>query len=244
MESALDAEGFGRYTFPRDFGPAINYAQEWIAGVLSPVLGSNKFNEEGLSDLLFTKIWKTNQFSRFVFQSADVGHNLWSIVGIYPSCVIYPDTAIVQADLTQSVYSSAHSYVSSYKSCARTTSEEMNLNRRNPFSPGNEVVICEELMDFAYKSMTNYSGGYQAQPAGVEQMEIQIFPAYNNLVLAMEYIKYPTSVVTVADNVEYPRSLINMMTDIALSFIAYKQAGTPLRQASEADTNKLITLLS
>ena len=250
-EAALDAEGFDRYTFVRDFRPAINYAQEWITGVFSSALGSNKFNEEALSDLSFVKIWKTNQFSRFVFQTAQVGHRLWTIVGIYPECEIYPDTSIAQSDLTKSVYSSSHSYVSSYKSCGRTTSEEMNLNRRNPFSPGNEIVTCEELRDYAYKSMTTYRGGYQPAPANVddtvipyEYMEIEIFPSYANSILAMEYLKYPESIVLETDSIEYPHSIINMIVEQTLSFLAYKQSGTPLRQASEADLNKLITLMA
>jgi len=250
-QAALDSEGFGRYTFARDFRPAINYAQEWITGVFSSALGSNKFNEEGLSDLSFVKIWKTNQFSRFVFQTAQVGHRLWTIVSIYPECTIYPDTAIAQADLTKSVYSSTHSYVSSYKSCGRITAEESSVNRRNPFSPGNEIITCEELRDYAYKSMTTYRGGYQPSPGNVddviipyEYMEIQIFPAYNNRVLAMEYLKYPASVSLEADSIEYPHSIINMIVEQTLNFLAYKQSGTPLRQASETDLNKLITLMA
>lgn len=242
-ESALDAEGFDRYTFARDYGPAINYAQEWMTSLFSAAFGSNKFNEESLTDLSFTKIWKTNQFSRFVFQYSEVGSRLWTIIGIYPLCTIYPDTDIAQADLTKSVYSPTHSYVKGYKSCARRTSEEMNLNRLNPFAAGNEVVICDELKDFAYKTMTDYTGGYDSSTTP-EKVEIQIFPDYSNKVLAMEYLKYPEPIVNDTDNIEFPLSVSNMLVEKALNFISFKQSGTPLIQASEQDLNKLITLMS
>jgi len=243
MNAALDAEGFERYTWDRDYRPAINYAQEWITGVFSSALGSNKFNEEALQDLTYNRIWKTNAYSRFVFQSSLVGHSLWTVIGIYPDCVITPDTDIVQSDITKSVFSSKHSYVSSYNSAGRVTAEEMNINRRNPFFNGNEIITCPELRTYSYKTLTNYRGGY-TPAVGVSNMEIEIFPSYKNKILAMEYLKYPTPIVDEIDRVEYPLSIINMVVDKALNFIAAKQAGIPLQQASEGDLNKLITLMS
>lgn len=242
-ESALDAEGFDRYTFERDFRPAINYAQEWLTSLFSAAFGSNKFNEENLTDLSFVKIWKTNRFSRFVFQHSEVGNRLWTIIGIYPGCEIYPDTVIPQPNLLQSVYSPDHSYVKAYKSCTRRTSEEMNINRLNPFSAGNEVVICDELRDYAYKTMTDYVGGYDSSTTP-EKVEIQIFPEYANKVLAMEYLKYPETIVNQGDNIEFPLSVSNMIVDKTLEFISFKQSSTPLKSASEQDLNKLITLMS
>lgn len=243
IQSALDSEGFDRYTWERDFRPAINYAQEWVTSVFSSAMGSNKFNEEGLQDLSYSRIWKTNRFSRFVFQPSIVGHNLWTIVAIYPECIVTPATDIVQPNLDQSVYSPTHSFVSSYKSAARKTAEEMNLNRLNPFAAGNEVVTCPELMDYAYKSLTNYTGGYDPSVSGSD-MEIEILPSYKNKVLCMEYLKYPTPLVNEVDSVEYPLSIMNMIVEKALGFISFKQAGTPLNQASNADLDKLITLMA
>lgn len=243
IQAALDSEGYERYTWARDYRPAINYATEWVTGVFSSAMGSNKFNEEALQDLSYSRIWKTNRYSRFVFQPSIVGHNLWTITAIYPECRIIPDTDIVQPDLDQSVYSPTHSFRDSYKSAARKTAEEMNLNRLNPFSPGNEVVVCQELKDYAYKSLTNYAGGYDPSVSGSE-MEIEILPSYANRILCMEYLKYPTPLTNDTDSVEYPLSIINMIVEKALNFLAFKQGNTPLLQASNDDLNKLITLMS
>jgi hypothetical protein len=119
----------------------------------------------------------------------------------------------------------------------------MNINRRNPFFNGNEIITCPELRTYSYKTLTNYRGGY-TPAVGVSNMEIEIFPSYKNKILAMEYLKYPTPIVDEIDRVEYPLSIINMVVDKALNFIAAKQAGIPLQQASEGDLNKLITLMS
>jgi hypothetical protein len=243
IEAALDAEGFERYTWDRDYCPAINYAQEWVTSVFSSALGSNKFNEEALQDLTYSRVWKTNMYSRFVFQPGNVGQNLWTIIGIYPECVVTPLTDIVQPDLTKSVYSSIHSYVSGYYSAGRVTAEEMNMNRRNPFHTGNEIVTCAELKTYAYKTTTNYRGGY-IPSSSVSDVEIEIFPSYKNSILCMEYLKYPTPIVEDTDSVEYPLAIINMIVEKALYFISTKQAGVPLQQSSDAEMNKLITLMS
>ncbi len=243
ITSALDAEGYERYTWARDFRPAINYAQEWLTGLFASALGSNKFNEEALQDLSFSRIWKTNQFSRFVFQSSEVGHSLWTITAISLECTIYPNTDIPQPDLTQSVYSPIHSFVKSYKSAKRLSSEETNMNRLNPFSAGNEIVTCPELVEYAYKSLTNYDGGYDPS-TGTSEVEIEILPSYANRILCMEYLKYPSPLVNQTDSIEFPLTVTDMLITKSLEFISYKQAGTPLRQASADDMNKLITLMT
>jgi len=258
MESALDAENSltvnGRYNWNRDFKPAINYAQEWMVSLFSAVFAENKFTEENLADLLNIRIWKTNKYSRFVFQPSVVGHKLWTTIGVYPNPEIYPNTPIVQTDLFQSVYSFAHSYIKAYKSAKRITSEEVNLNRKNPFAAGNEVTICDELIECAYKTTTNFAGGYNSatgtdingNEALLFEPEISLYPdtRYANVNVAMEYLKFPTSVVNLTDNIEFPLSMANIIIEKSLEWIAYKQGTSELKQVTKEDIAKLTVLMS
>ena len=238
-ESALDAEGFQRYEFSRDWQPAITYAQNWLVNAFSSVLGEKKFPEENLSDLIFNRIFLTNQFSRFVFDIPN--EDIWTILNISINPTIYPDTSIAQPDLTKSVYSPSHSFVKAYKSAKRMTAEEVNINRLNPFASGNEKTICEELKEYGYKLYTNYEGGYT--PGGDKQ-EIEILPTYANKVIALEYIKKPSDILTVNDSIEFPTVLTDLVVSKTLLFVSYKQSNVPLTQASQAEINKLINLMS
>jgi hypothetical protein len=47
----LDAEGSDRYLRDIDVIPSVNASMEWLVGILSRVVGKDKFVEEKLSDL-------------------------------------------------------------------------------------------------------------------------------------------------------------------------------------------------
>lgn len=237
--SALDGEGFDRYTFDRDWKPAISYAQNWLINAFSSVLGDKKFPEENLSDLVFNRIFLTNQFSRFVFDIPN--EDIWTILNISINPTIYPNTSIAQPDLTKSVYSPLHSFVRAYKSAKRETAEEVNINRLNPFASGNEKTTCEELKEYGYKLYTNYEGGYTP---GTEKQEIEILPTYANQVLALEYIKKPSDILTVNDSIEFPTVLTDLVVSKTLLFVSYKQSNVPLTQASQTEITNLINLMS
>jgi len=241
LESATDSEGFDHYTFGRDWRYAIDYGVEFCTQVLDRILGKTRFTEERLSDLLYTGIWKTNAFSRFEFNETAVGQKLWAIVAIYPNPVIEPNTAVAQPNLNLSVYSNAHSFIKGYKSAWRVTSEEVSINRKNPFAPGNEYHDeCEELAEYGYLSPVNYGGGYHT-PATMK--EITITPYYVNKVLAMQYISYPEPVTAITDNVAFPTSMTNMIVEAALNFITWKRGDSNLTQITDTDIKQLTSLL-
>lgn len=250
MKAALDAEQstttIGRYEWLRDFQPAINYAMEWMVSLCNSAFAKKKFTEENLTDLVYVRVWKTNLYSRFVFRQADTGMNLWTIVSVYPNPILTPDTIIPQPDLTKSVYAPTYSYLKSYDNAKRLTAEEVNPNRRNPFEAGNEVVVCPELIDYAYKSPTNYAGGYDPTITTVvplDNAEIEILPAYANKNVAMEFLKVPTSVVNPTDNIEFPQSMENILFDKALNFITYKRGDSDLKAVTDEDVKNLASLI-
>lgn len=241
LDSALDAEGFGHYTFARDYAPAISYAQEFACSILDRMLGKTRFVEERLSDLIFNGIWKTNNLSRFEFNEAITGHKLWAVVAIYINPIVTPTTAIAQPDLNVSVFAPNHKYVKSYKSAWRVTAEEVAMNRNNPFAPGNEYhELCEELKDYGYLSPLVYWGN---QNNVAEVKEIEITPGYVNKTLAMQYVKYPAPVTLTTQELEFPSSMFDIILDKALSFITFKRGDTNLTMVSDADVKALSNLL-
>lgn len=238
MESALDAEGYGHYTFDRDYRYAISYASEFVCSVLDRVLGKTRFIEERLSDLSYTGVWKTTDLSRFTFDEAVMNQKLWAIVAIFITPTVTPTTEIVQSNKTISVYSPTHKYVKSYKSAWRVTKEEVSMNRNNPFAPGNEhTEDCEELKEYGYLSPVVYLGG------GGDIKEIEITPAYANLTLAMQYIKYPDPVTSAAQQLEFPVSMFDMILNKSLNFISYKRGDSNLQLVTEKDVQQLTNLL-
>lgn len=85
LQAALDAEGSGYFNFNRDYRPAINYAKDWIVGIVSPLIGTKKFPEESFRELSATKIWQTNKFSGVVLDPADIGGmDYWTILAVIP----------------------------------------------------------------------------------------------------------------------------------------------------------------
>lgn len=241
IESALDAEGYGHYTFSRDYRHAISYAQEFACSVLDRILGKTRFIEERLQDLLYTGVWKTNNLSRFDFNEAEMGQKLWAIVAIYINPTVTPTTAIAQPDTTVSVYSPTHKYVKSYKSAWRVTAEEVSINRNNPFAPGNEYHDdCEDLRDYGYLSPLVYLGN---ENDVVNIKEIEITSSYANKTLAMQYVKYPSPVISTTQQLEFPASMFDMLLNKALAFIAYKRGDTNLTMVTENDVAQLTQLL-
>ena len=88
INAALDAEGSGRYTFSRDFQPAINYAIEFYVSVFNSAFGDNKLSEENLRELVRTRIWQTSEDSRVFFNTDDTVEEVWSILAVMPNPVI------------------------------------------------------------------------------------------------------------------------------------------------------------
>jgi hypothetical protein len=233
ITSALDAEGFQTYDFLRDFKFAISYAVEYCCSILDPVLGKNRFTDERLSDLRYTRTWKTNNRSSFVFDETEVKQKLWGIVVIYIDPVITPNTPIVQTDPATSVYSPTHKYIKSYKSCFRGNSQEVPQSRRGFFTPGSErYTNCPDLIEYAYLSPSHFGNAYNTDP---DSKEIFIAPDYNNKVVSMEYVAYPTLVTSPTQQIEFPASMFNMIVEKSLYFLGMKRGDTNIQVSSEND---------
>lgn len=80
----LDAEGSDYYTDTEDLIPAINAAIKWLVSVINIGFASNKLSEETFRELVKVKIFQANDFSRIMIDPTIIGHDVWTILAVYP----------------------------------------------------------------------------------------------------------------------------------------------------------------
>jgi hypothetical protein len=241
--SRLDAEGSDRYTFDQDTKYAINSAMEILITMFNQAFAENKLTPESLRELNIVGVWQANSFSRIAFSEAEVGHGLWSIIAVYPECETYKKVALAKAgtDDKPSSFRKDVTFVKSIKSAKRFTQEEWNENIDNAFMPGNDI-LKGELKEYSYLDFANYTS--TSYVGGADKVEITIRPDVPNKLVAIAYLKYPNQVSAPTDTIEFPKSITELITDIALSVIAEKQGdGTNLYAVSERSINLLVSLI-
>jgi len=243
MAAKLDAEGSQRYLFDQDYKPAINESMESLITMLNSAFAENKLTPESLRELVKVKVWQANKFSRFSYSESDTGHPLWSVLAVYPKPVVNKGVSggAPTGDDSKSVFRADLSYISSEKSAKRLTLEEWNENNKNVFMPGN-IILKGDLQDYAYLDFADYSSSSYTGNNGV--FELQVRPEIPNELVAMAYLKYPKQVTLVTDSIEFPESLTDLITDLALQFIAYKQGdNTSLAIMTDRNISKLVNLI-
>ena len=240
MKSVLDAEGSDRYLFEQDFKPAINSAIDWLVAVFNSAFSDKKLSEEDLRELVKVTIWQSNNYSRIHFNETLLGYKIWSILAVIPEPVVIPLTTppqLVSPD--KSVFRGDLSFVDSYYSAKRLTIEEWNENRQNVFASGNESLL-NGLKTYSYLGHANY--GSSTYNAGGE--EIQIRPSVAGNFVAVTLLKNPSKVSLITDNVEFPETIMDLLFQKALNFIAYKQGDqTNLYSVTSQDVNTLVKLM-
>lgn len=240
--SRLDAEGSDRYTFDQDTSFAINSAIDTIVSFCNEAYGDGKLKPEALRELTNTKVWQTNSYSRVAFDSASVGHEMWTLLALWPK--IKTDRAAAfpsGAKTTASVFRADVAFVSSTKAAKRLTVEQWNENKDNAFMAGN-MVLSGTLQEFAYLDFSNYNTT-KYQSANNEP-EIEIGPPVPNQFIALTYNKYPTRVTTINSIIEFPKSITELLTEFALNYIAWKQGESPLIAISTQGVNRLVGLIN
>lgn len=241
--SKLDSEGSERYTFDQDTKYAINGAMEVLVTLFNQAFGDNKLTPENLRELNKTKIWQASTFSRIAFDEAAVGHGLWSVIAVYPKPVTTRKSAIpsISAAPTISKFRPDVTFVSSGKAAKRLTQEEWNENENNAFMPGNDI-LKGSIQEYAYLDFADYTS--TAYPGGTDKVEITIRPQVANQFVAISYLKYPNQVSSINDLIEFPKSLTELIVELALSKIAEKQGdGTTAYSVSQQNINLLVSLI-
>lgn len=242
IKSALDAENSDRYLFDQDFKPAINHGIDFIVTVFDSAFAAKKFSEENLRDLTFIKVWQANMLSRIAFDESAVGHKLWTIFAVFPKPECFPSNSINPlVNQYQSRYIIDKTFRSSDFDAKRLTLEEWNESARNPFMEGNKVITHPSIVEYAYLNFSNYNSTTYTPTDG---KEIEVRPSVAGEYVAMAYLKYPTPVALITDNVEFPNLLTDMITAAALNWISWKQGdGTTLNLVSEKDVQQLASMM-
>lgn len=243
MLAALDAEGSDRYTFNEDTKYAITGAISTTIALFNSAFGENKLSPEQLRELVYIKVWQASQYSRIAFNATKVGHNFWTIFGVYPKIVANQKKSGTNlSNKSESMFRPDLSYLSSYRSAKRLSFEKWNENALNAFEAGN-TILNGSLADYAYLDFANYtSTSYDT--GGADKVELEIRPAVPGELVAIAYLKHPTPISALTDSVEFPESLTNLIVEIALNEIAIKQGdGTSLFLVSDRNVNRLVALM-
>ena len=218
---ALDAEGSDHYIDDLDYIPAMNAAIKWLTNVVNSAFGKDKIGEEFFRDLTYSGVFRTDDCSRV---SLNVFPNdVWSILAIY----INPETREIPGQVAPLTPNDNDSYFinnllhkSSFISCKRLSIEEWATSRPNPFEDGYDGnQICDELKRYAYLNPINYEN----TNVGVTAKELEVRPAVNNDNLTVFWVKKPGTIDTLADNIEYPESVFQLLFNKSLNYISYKQ---------------------
>lgn len=241
MKFELDAEGSDRYLFDTDYKPAINSAVNWLVSVFNRAFETNKLSGENLRDLMKTRVWTVNSFSRFKFDEAVINEKLWSVLAIMPKPDVFPAQL---PPLLPNEYTSQFmpdvAFVKSDFSASLMTVEKWNENKKNIFSAGNEL-LNNDLSNFAYLTEIDYS----TDTTYLQDGEMEIRPSVAGEFIAMTYLKEPAEVGLITDVVEFPSSLRTILVQKALNFIAVKQGDqTTLYSITDKDVKELIPLIA
>lgn len=240
MEAGLDSEGSDRYLFNEDFRPAIHYAIQWIQTALTDLFAQKRFSPEALTELTKTRVWQTNAYSRFSYNSADLnGEDYWTILTVHPKPTCQPNGPVLVLPADQSKVRTDLVYLRSDFSARRQSYEESSINRDNPFAAGN-TIVNNALTTYAVLDASNYTAtGYA--PAGTYEWEI--IPAVPKELIGVRYLKKPNLPAADTDVIEFRDTAMNILVDRALQYISWKQGdGTNLYGVSERDYQQLIQI--
>lgn len=219
--SALDANtltaGSGdRYRFDTDYMFGINYAIDRLVEFIDRKLGSNKFSEEALSELRKAYVFQTNNYSKI-----NIPEWVWSLSDIMPKCtIIQPSFTLSPGPAHMSFYRNDLTYLNSIYSCDRLTDDEWNLAQEDPFSPGYTKEPQRKIISYAYHEMEDINNGdYQV----IRPKEIEVRPGVPNELVGIRLIKVPKQTKLITDQLEFPVSMTNLIVELCLLWIAFKQ---------------------
>lgn len=239
---ALDAEGSEHYIDELDYIPAINASVKWLTSVINAVLGKDKIGEEFFRDLTYSGVFRTDDCSRVSLDSFP--NEVWSILSIF----IDPETREIDgqvaptlSDDTQSYFLNHLLHKGAYQSCKRLSIEEWATSRPNPFEDGydgDQLSNC--LRQYAYLNPINYEN----TNLGVNSKELEIRPAIVNDNVTIFWVKKPSLVTVITDQIEFPDSVFQLLFNKALSYISYKQGDqTTINSVTREDIVSLLNVL-
>lgn len=240
----LDAEGSDRYTFDNDYKPAINKSIVWATNVLSGAFSQTRQIADKLSDLKKTRIFQTSGYSRVALNNHLSGEKVWTVLAVIVNPVYHPDwkTPATFANPAVSVCRTDMSYISGGEPASRATEEEFTEGADNVFMRGSTASLSDKLKTYVWLEDHDYnSSNYESSD---ELPEITIRPDLKNSFVAIRFLKTPNQVDDEADLIEFPDSMIDIISTKTLNFISRKMGDqTSTYAVSKSDIAEMISVL-
>jgi len=240
MAARLDAADSDYYRFDRDYLPAILDSQRLLVSLVDSLYAEKRLSEEIFQDLLEVRVFQTSTFSRIQFTSL-APSDVWTIVSVEPLPTTSPVfTASAPAFPNRSFYRSDLAHVTSSFSADRTTIEERNRAKTNPFAAGHDLETGETAKTYGYLLHNDYSSDTYTFQTNRPQ-EIEVFPFIPLQPVTIRYAKVPSEPATISDSLEFPLMFQETITQGALLFISVKQGdGTTVNSISNQMLSSLL----
>jgi hypothetical protein len=234
----IDAQGSNYYEDVRDFIPAINHSINWLVAVINTVNGESKISEEVFRELSYVDIWQTSLYSRIDLSSA----NVWTVLAVMPLPKCSPNETINTATDFESLKRTDLKYISSEYYAKRLSIEEWNLNKKNPFEAGNDIISCKDFIEYAYLNPFYYNNSTSGGTP-VRRLELEVRPVLSKKLCAIAYaINHPV-ITTVNDTILFPVQVENMLAEKILYNVVRKEADeTSIQKISSQDIAELSLL--
>lgn len=247
LQAKLTSEGTDRWTFDRDFRPAINGGIQYIISIINAIEGEKKFSSELFREITQTSVWRTNIDARINFSPTNLGSQVWSVLSVMPKPVIRPITPKLPLFPFDGLsYYLDNIYVSGDFSAKRLNAGEWNENKFNPFYPGNvkQNPNVVDLLEYGYLDFSKYTGSVPNQPYIAEAIEIRPFMQLQ--LCGVTYMLTPVEIVNSSDLILFPTSMKELITRAALRELAIKEGdvNNTIYQITAQDISSLLNSVS
>ena len=241
MRSRLDDEGSQRYLWDQDYKPAIASAIDWLVAAYNYAFANNKLSEESLTDLVYTRVFQTSDFGEVVFNTTDLGHDIWTIVAVYAEPRTTPvSQPVLPGQPAVSQYVTDRTFLGSKFRVRRKTLEQIAQVEASNFEPGSEAMAGTEWREYAYAYIGRRSS--TGVVTGGDGIIIRPESLVDRKYVGISYLKVPRAPQVETDLIEFPAALENLVTSKALDYIATKQGDqTTLHSMTMADVSQLLT---
>lgn len=214
VSAEIDAQGSQRWLVDLDYVPALNNAQKVITGYLATAYAERRISEESLRELIYPRIWQTNQYGRVHINEGSnivgVPTFIWGITAVYGEPGTIPATPTITPTAPEvSLYRGDVSWDFSGFPAKRLSTEEIGKARNNSFAAGNELMAAGPNRTYSYCII----GNARSTSYPIDGWEIEIAPKSrtSHKLVCIAFLKTPNVVVDNTSTLEFPTSLTDLL---------------------------------
>lgn len=247
--SRLDAHGTDHYRLDTQRIPAVNSALDFIVATIGPRLGTKRFPDKILSELLFPRIWQTSTYGRVFMAEAALNAGgqgpIWDIV----SCYAEPETIPPNPGITAGADESSSlrgnvSFRNSDFACKRITHEQLADTGKSHLMGGSEYLAGSALRSYYYMVL---GYGRTSPDYLTNGWELQFGPLSltGKKLVCITHLKTPNKVTAYGATIEFPPMMLDLIVSRALHYLSIKQGdGTTLWRTQAEDTALLMQMFT